>query len=286
MFEDIFHDLLKRSADANKYDFGHVLVVGGSPGMVGAPLLAAEAALRAGAGLVTIASRPDVIDKLERRVREVMTLRLADALPAAADEAEAFVTGRKVSVVIIGPGQSPAFAAIAPLLLSKINIPVIIDAGAITAFSAKLNLLEQAGLRNPAVILTPHTGEYQKLTGSKPPAGPDRRQRTAARFAQDHHVTLVLKGSRTVVARPDGEVYENPTGNPGLATAGTGDVLSGVIAGLLAQQVKSVEAAVYLHGLAGDLAAAAQTEPGLIASDVIAQIPAALRLAARSPAAG
>jgi hydroxyethylthiazole kinase-like uncharacterized protein yjeF len=286
MFEEIFHRLLERPTDANKYDFGHVLVVGGSPGMVGAPFLAAEAALRTGAGLVTIASHANIIDKLEKRAEEIMTWRLDDDSTAAVETVMSFVTARKVSVVVIGPGQAPAFAGLAPVLLSKLNVPVVIDAGAITAFHGRLDLLKQAGNHNRNIILTPHAGEYQKLTGHKPPTNSKKLKQLVSRFAKDYSVTLILKGHQTLVARPDGRLYENLTGNPGLATAGTGDVLSGVIAGFLAQRVTDIEAAVYLHGLAGDLAAQAKTQPGMIASDVIDQIPAALRLAARSPAPG
>jgi len=284
MFEATWHKLLERPDGANKYDFGHVLVVGGSPGMVGAPFLAAEAALRTGAGLVTIASRADVIDKLEKRVKEIMTLSLSNDLPAAAEEIMSFIAARKVSVIVIGPGQSPDFSALAPMLLSKLNIPVIVDAGAIAAFHGHLDLLKEAAGQNQNIILTPHAGEYQKLTGNKPPTDHQKLRQEVSRFSKDHGVTLVLKGHPTLVAHPDGQLYENPTGNPGLATAGTGDVLSGVIAGILAQHITNIEAAVYLHGLAGDLAARAKTQPGTIASDVIDQIPAALRSTVRSPA--
>ncbi|HUY85041.1 MAG TPA: NAD(P)H-hydrate dehydratase [Candidatus Dormibacteraeota bacterium] len=273
---ETLRQLLKRSPETHKYDYGHVLVVGGSPGMVGAPLLAAEAALRAGAGLVTIASHATAADKLEKRVREVMTLRLPADLSAAVDELAAFIKRRKVSVVVIGPGQTPDFAALSPALLSKIRIPVVIDGGALGAFQGKLENLKKAA--HP-LILTPHAGEFQKLTGAKPPTGREQLRRVTAQFASEYQVTLVFKGHHTLVAHPDGQVYENTTGNPGVATAGTGDVLSGIIAALLAQvpdTAQAVEAAVYLHGLAGDLAAKAKTEPGMIASDVIEQIPMAL----------
>jgi hydroxyethylthiazole kinase-like uncharacterized protein yjeF len=276
----VLRQLLERPLNANKYDFGHVLVVGGSPGMVGAPFLTAEAALRTGAGLVTVASHADVIDKLEKRVKEIMTLRLAGSLPVAADELETFVNERKVSVLVIGPGQAPDFAALAPVLLQKLTIPVVVDAGAIAALHNDLDLLKNAAVGNPNIILTPHAGEYYKLTGEKPPAEQAQLKQMAAQFARNFQVTLVFKGHQTLVAHPDGRVYENTTGNPGLATAGTGDVLSGTIAGILGQVADTgpaVEAAVYLHGLAGDLAAATKTQPAMIASDVIDQIPAALR---------
>jgi hydroxyethylthiazole kinase-like uncharacterized protein yjeF len=281
MPKKILQQLLERSPNANKYDFGHVLVLGGSPGMVGAPFLAAEAALRAGAGLVTIASHAGVIDKLEKRVKEVMTVRISSGVAMATDEIIKFVEQRKVSVIIIGPGQTPDFSVLALTLLSKLSIPVILDAGAVTAWHDKLDLLKKTAQNNPNIILTPHAGEYQKLTGKKAPEDREELKQTVSRFAQDYQVTLVFKGHHTLVAHPDGRVYENSTGNPGLATAGSGDVLSGIIGGIAAQvsdRAAATDAAIYLHGLAGDLAAKAKTQPGMIASDVIDQIPAALLL--------
>lgn len=268
--------LLKRRPDTHKYDYGHVLVAGGSPGMVGAPLLAAEAALRSGAGLVTVASRPEVIEKLEKRVREVMTLRL----PASktVDELLAFINERHVTVLVIGPGMAPDFAADSPALLSKINIPAVVDGGALGALAGRPGGLKQL-VRRTDLVLTPHAGEFHKLTGQWPPGEREKLRQAVADFARDNHLTLVFKGDHTLVAHPDGRVYENETGNPGLATAGTGDVLSGIIAALVAQLpdlAAAVEAAVYLHGLAGDLAAQAKTQPALIASDVINQLASAL----------
>lgn len=278
---EILRKLRNRPPQTHKYDYGHVLIIGGAPGMVGAPLLAAEAALRSGAGLVTIASQADVVDKLEKRVREAMTLRLPPAVPAAADSIAEFADRRKVTTVVIGPGLSPAFTALAPALLSKINtLPVVIDGGAIGAFHDDLNKLAQAGRRQP-IILTPHAGEFRKLTGKTPPQERGPLKREVSEFAGGHSLTLVFKGHHSLVAHPDGTLYENSSGNPGLATAGTGDVLSGIIAGLIAQLPEdipgAVEAAVYLHGLAGDLAARAKTQTSLIASDVIDYLPTAIK---------
>ncbi len=262
--------LLRRRADAHKYNFGHVLVVGGSPGMVGAPLLAGEAALRTGAGLVTIASHPEVIDKLEKRVREIMTLRIPPKASEAIKILNQFIRDRKVSVLIVGPGQDADFAKLNEALLRKVDIPVVIDAGAFTTFYKNLKLLKDLTKLNPNLILTPHSGEYQRLSA---------KEVGTAEFAKNHHVTLVLKGHQTLVTHPNGTLYQNTTGNPGLATAGTGDVLSGIIAGLLAQGLSTANAAecgVYLHGIAGDLTADTKTQPGMIASDVIEHIPASL----------
>lgn len=246
--------------------------------MVGAPLLAAEAALRAGAGLATIASHANVIDKLEKRVREVMTLRLPDDPEKTVAELVEFIGKRKVSALVIGPGMAPDFAAVSPALLSKIHIPAVVDGGALGAFAGKLDGLKDTA-RRTGLILTPHAGEFRTLTGEKPPAGRRGLKRTIAKFVHNQHVTLVFKGHRSLVAHPDGRIYENATGNPGLATAGSGDVLSGVIATAVAQlpdMAAAVDAAVYWHGLAGDLAAKTKTQPALIASDIIEELPAAL----------
>jgi NAD(P)H-hydrate epimerase len=165
-------------------------------------------------------------------------------------------------------------------IVTQLSLPIVLDAGGLTAFYGRLPHLQEAARTNPNIIITPHTGEYAKLTGTD--ATKERAELTAqaVQFAKDDRLTLVLKGSHTIVCHPDRLFYENQTGNPGLATAGTGDVLTGMISGLLAQNVElglAVETAVYLHGLAGDLAAAAKTQPGVIASDVIDFLPEALK---------
>lgn len=267
----IWRRLLQRNPDSHKYDYGHVLVVGGAPGMVGAPWLAALAALRAGAGLVTIASSPDVIDKLEKRVTEIMTRRLNNL----ADDLVSYIKERKVSVLVIGPGMQPAAASEAIAAVKNLSLPLVIDGGGLAALAADPGLL--AGL--PAdTILTPHPGEFSRFFKDQPS---DQNQ-AAIGFAKHHKLNLVLKSHPGLVINPAGEVYENTAGGPGLATAGSGDVLSGVIGALLAQDLPPYQAAcagAYLHGLAGDLAAKAKTEPGMIASDVIEALPEAFKKA-------
>jgi ADP-dependent NAD(P)H-hydrate dehydratase / NAD(P)H-hydrate epimerase len=263
---DKLRGVLERRPDSHKYDYGHVLVVGGSPGMVGAPLLVAMAALRIGAGLVTIASSADIIDKLENGVLEVMTLRLPKDGQAAAERLGKFIDERKVNVVAAGSGL--ADDNVVRLVLPRLRVPAVLDAGALSAHDT-----HQAD-----VVLTPHAGELSRLISEDLPQD---RKKLLQDKAREWKVTLLLKGDHTIVAGGEGQFYVNDTGNPGLATAGTGDVLSGVIAGLLAQGLGSFEAAkygVYLHGLAGDLAAADKTQPGLIASDVIEYLPAALNV--------
>jgi hydroxyethylthiazole kinase-like uncharacterized protein yjeF len=274
---DIKHSLqpiLHRPSASHKYDFGHVLVIGGSPGMVGAPFLTARAALRAGGGLVTIGGSPEVIDKLERRVEEIMTLRLSED----GGELTNFIKDRKASVLVVGPGMRPK--ASLPILrqLLGVGLPMIIDGGGLMALADNDQLLKDQS----DVILTPHLGEFQRLlkTSSLPKAA-DALLQTAKAFAGQHGLTLVLKGNPTYVIDQQ-ETYQNNSGGPALATAGTGDVLAGIIGGLIAQGLAAGEAAraaVYLHGLAGDLAAKAKSEPGVIASDVIELIPQALQSA-------
>lgn len=280
MDKKVVEKLLNRPDDSNKYTFGHTLVVGGSPGMVGAPLLSAKAALRTGAGLVTIASEDAVIDKLESRVEEIMTL----SMPKASGEANAllqkFIADRKVTVMILGPGLKPSvqLGNLVEKLIEQQTIPLIIDGGALGALRDHPEVVLRT--RSEAVILTPHMGEFKRLVNIKLPKERTELKPIAKQFAEAANVHLVLKGHPTYVSHPSNELYENTTGNPGLATAGTGDVLTGVIAGIISQGIpadQAIELAVYLHGLAGDIAAEEKTQPGMIATDVIEAIPAAYR---------
>ncbi|MGH7194033.1 MAG: NAD(P)H-hydrate dehydratase, partial [Candidatus Saccharimonadales bacterium] len=237
-------------------------------------------ALRTSAGLVTVAAAAAVADKLERRVKEIMTLALPDDATAAATQLEDFIRERKVSVLVVGPGLAvtPQNRSLVERLLDSVRLPVIVDGGALGVLQHHLERLDSAA--SGSVILTPHGGEFQRLYGEELPTERSALKPIATAFAEDHDVTLVLKGHPTYVAQSDGALYENPTGNAGLATAGSGDVLSGMIAGLIAQGIAPPEAArtgVYLHGLAGDIAAGAKTEPGMVAGDVIDAIPAALK---------
>jgi ADP-dependent NAD(P)H-hydrate dehydratase / NAD(P)H-hydrate epimerase len=275
MDEQLRQRLLRRPKNANKYDFGHVLILGGSPGMVGAPLLAGKAALRVGAGLVTIASDKDTTSKLEKRVEEIMTLSLPEQTERALAMLLDFIQKRKVTSIIIGPGLSLHMGQTIRQLVTETPLPMIIDAGGLAAFRQHLPSLQKLGERNSRIVITPHAGEYSSLTGSSTNLEKDAKQ-----FAVHNHLTVVLKGDHTLIAYADGTSYKNTTGNPGLATTGTGDALSGIIAGLLAQGidvVKAAQAGVYLHGKAGDLAAKSKTESGMIASDVIEYIPEALK---------
>lgn len=276
--------VLQRAPDAHKYHFGHVLVVGGAPGMVGAPYLAAWAALRAGAGLVTVASDEAVIDKLEARAMEIMTLRLPKSNSGSVKTLLDFIVERKVSVLVVGPGLAAGRTDMVQPLLDRISIPVVVDGGALTAVAHDVAALKSVD----DAVLTPHDGELKRLFGKNASenAFKDAQQRrdAASSFAAQYGVTLALKGHPTLVFASDGDnLYQNPTGGPALATAGSGDVLAGIIGGMLGQLKDKasmrdiVAAAIQLHGLAGDIAAESNTVAGVIASDVIDRIPEALR---------
>lgn len=281
MYQQILRTITTRPQNANKYDFGHVLVIGGSPGTIGAPLLAATAALKVGAGLVTVASYAEVIDKVEEHVLDVMTLRLPHGEAGAVQTIQEFIEAHKVTAVAIGSGLPLPFAALSQWLMPVLTIPAVLDAASLTCFKDDLEELGDAARHTP-VIATPHDGEYRQLTGETLPTEPALRRQVAIARAQQLHLTLVCKGPHTVVAHPDGAAYEEPAGNPGMAKAGMGDVLTGIIAGLLAQGVEpstAAELGVHLHALAGDIAARTETQAGILASELIDLLPQAMRQA-------
>ena len=277
MYDSLFQQLTHRSKDSHKYNFGHVLIVGGSSGMVGAPFLAARAAMRVGAGLATIASDKRVVDKLERRVEEIMTLAVATDSAQSATIVDDYIQARHVSVLLIGSGLTEAATPLALALLKTISLPTIIDGGGLTIAAQHMDILHKRAAKH--LVLTPHMGELgrffqQPLSKSQAAVLPILKE-----FAQSQNLTLVIKGPNTHTITPNGKIHQNNTGGPALATAGSGDVLAGMIAGLIAQKVPPEEAAaaaVYLHGLAGDLATKELTEPGVIAPDIIDYIPQAL----------
>jgi hydroxyethylthiazole kinase-like uncharacterized protein yjeF len=276
--------LLIRSPEAHKYDFGHILIIGGSPGMVGAPLLCGRAALRSGAGLVTIASV--IADKLAGLLPEAMTYQLNYEDNETLQKLSDFIAERQVRVVVIGPGLTVEGAVLVQALAQKLDLPVVLDGGALAAFTDNLELLKTATAHNKQIVLTPHAGEYSKLSGQPKADNHDAAIQQANTFANENQLILVLKGHQTIVAAPDLASYSNTTGNPGLATAGSGDVLSGIIAALLGQGLSAATAAaggVYLHGLAADMATEHLTQPGLIASDIISYVPAALSSMPHAP---
>ena len=273
------HLLAPRPRDSNKGGFGHVLVIAGSDGKTGAAAMSGMAALRSGAGLVTVASAESAIAVIAGHAAELMTVALhpdhADNLAAIAE---------KKDVVAIGPGLGthPDTVAMVRRAVADFQQPMVVDADALNALAGS----EWSGggrLR----VLTPHPGEMARLTGKKIPEIQADRVGAARGLATARQVCLVLKGERTLIAFPDGRVWINPTGTPAMATGGTGDILTGLVAGFLGQFPKepdtAIAAAVYLHGLAGQLGAAALTEQCLVATDLLRYLPAAMEECARLP---
>jgi len=282
-----------RPAAANKGNFGHVLVVGGSVGKSGAPAMAALAALRAGAGLVTAAVPEPLLGLVAYIAPELMTWPLAatDAGSISAENlapelAAALTSGKTVLAIGPGLGQSPETVKFTTGLLSATKLPAVIDADALNILAAKPVLLGKLA-KGRTLVLTPHPGEMGRLAGLTAAEVQDNRLDVARNFAQLNGVTLVLKGWRTLIAHPDGRVAVNTTGNPGMAKGGSGDLLTGLISGLLAQHpgdpAKAVEAAVYLHGLAGDLTVRATDEHSLLATDSLNHLSQAFRFRSKGP---
>ncbi len=289
-----------RDINSNKGKFGHVLLVGGSYGKAGAPSMAGLSGLRAGAGLVTAAVPESILNTVALVTPELMTVPLEQG-EAGAVSLEAIKGERLdrlikgIKVLAIGPGLStegdaPTFVH---EMVRRTKVPVVIDADGLNAFAGKAEMLKEytgralgkAELRT--VVLTPHPGEMARLIGGTVKAVEADRIGVARRFATEHGVTLVLKGWRTLVAHPDGRIAVNTTGNPGMAKGGSGDILTGIVAAMLAQYGAdvpgAVEAAVYLHGLAADFAVhgggagAERDEHTLLATDTVAHLSDAFR---------
>ena len=276
----------RRRRDAHKGDFGRVLVLAGSRGMVGAAALAGNAALRAGAGLVTVATTESAYPILAAQVTCCTTHPLPEtAAGTLSDKAQKGILDLAAgfTALALGPGlgRHPATTDLVHALVAKIERPMVIDADGLNALAQKPAVLKKA--QGPR-ILTPHPGEMARLLNVEYAAEVQKaRREVAVSFAEKNRCIVVLKGRRTVVT--DGErVFINPTGNPGMASGGTGDVLTGVIAGLLGQGLAPFDAAVlgtYVHGLAGDLAAKGKGEVSVIATDVLEELPDAFLMLRR-----
>ncbi|MBB5339430.1 NAD(P)H-hydrate dehydratase [Tunturiibacter gelidoferens] len=278
-----------RDVNSNKGKFGHVLVVGGSYGKAGAPAMASLACLRAGAGLVTAAVPKSILDSVTRIAPELMMVPLAEGTKGAVsfknlDGAKLDALVKRISVVAVGPGLStegdaPAFAR---QIVEKTTVPVVIDADALNAFEGKTDLLNGEGR---VMVLTPHPGEMARLAGMTVKEVEADRVGLARRFATKHKLTLVLKGWRTLIAHPDGSIAVNTSGNPAMAKGGSGDILTGIVAAMLAQfpndVARAVETAVYLHGLAADYAAHAMDEHTVLATDTVTHLSDAFRYRVR-----
>jgi ADP-dependent NAD(P)H-hydrate dehydratase / NAD(P)H-hydrate epimerase len=268
-----------RAADSHKGDYGRVLVVAGSRGKTGAAHLSALAALRTGAGLVTVATPASCQPVVAIMAPEYMTEALAETGEGLDPEAVERILDLARDVVAVGPGLGTASGTreFVKGLVDRAAAPLVVDADALNAFAGDPDRL--TGKEGRDVIITPHPGEMGRLVGMSADEVQASRVEIARNFAVAHHLYVVLKGHRTLVATPDEKVFINPTGNPGMATGGTGDVLTGMIAGLLAQMLDAEAACrlgVYVHGVAGDLATAERGEMGMIASDLIDRIGAAV----------
>ncbi len=283
-----------RRREAHKGSFGHVLILAGSIGKTGAAAMAAKAALRAGAGLVTVATAKSALPIIASLGMEFMT----EALPEtdagtislrALDNGklDKLVEGKTVLAVGPGIGTVPETAEFVRTVAKKYSLPLVLDADGLNAFAGCVSTF--GGERRPgSAVLTPHPGEMARLTGKTTADILANRVQVARQFSTGYQVSLVLKGFRSLTASPDGQVWVNPTGNPGMATGGTGDVLTGLLAGLLAQypgraMSEVVAAGVYLHGLAGDLAACELGERSLVAGDLLESLPRAFKEVDRQP---
>jgi hydroxyethylthiazole kinase-like uncharacterized protein yjeF len=283
-----------RDANGNKGKFGHVLVIGGALGKAGAPSMASLAAMRAGAGLTTVAVVKEILPTVAAIAPELMLMVLHESEHGglALDNLEAEklkILLKGMTIVAIGPGlgtegTTPEFVC---EFVKRVELPMVIDADALNAMAGRTDLLHEvievakAKGAPRTIVLTPHPGEMARLVGMTVKEVEADRVGLAKKFAAEHGVTLVLKGWRTLIAHPDGRIAVNTTGNPSMAKGGSGDVLTGIVAAMLAQYgdaakggdvASAVEAAVFLHGLAGDFACLAQDEHTVLATDTIAHL--------------
>ncbi len=274
--------LPRRSRDAHKNRCGTVAVIAGSTGFTGAATLTSEAVLRAGAGLCYLCAPQSLYGILAAKLTEVITWPIDDAEQGFLHRScfqEICGKIEKQSAVALGPGlgQHPETGELLSQLFPALSLPMVVDADGLNLAARHLESL--IGYQGE-MVLTPHAGEFSRLTGRAVDDFLPTRIEAVCKAATDWQKTVVLKGGPTVVAAPDGRVFINSTGNPGMATAGSGDVLTGVIGGLLAQGLRGPEAAclgVFAHGLAGDIAAQQKGEWSMLAGDILAALPAALQ---------
>jgi NAD(P)H-hydrate epimerase len=286
-----------RVPDSNKGMYGHVLVVGGARGTAGAAAMASVAALRAGAGLVTAAIPASILPTVAQAALELMTVPMLEgengeisAANLAPNRLNSLL--EKITVLAVGPGisQHPDTAEFVVELVGRTKQPLVLDADALNIVSKDPTKLDGQGR---SLVVTPHPGEMARLIGGTVKQVQADRENIARAFATAHNVTVVLKGWRTLVAHPSGEIAVNTTGNPGMAKGGSGDILTGIVAAMLAQYARdgsadavarAVEAAVYLHGLAADLAVLEQDEHTLLATDTVSHLCNAFRFRAEDKA--
>ena len=273
--------LYNREKDTHKGDYGYVLIIGGSVGLTGAVCLCANASLRIGAGLVRVAVPASLNEIFEIKLTEVMSLPLPDRDGYLSLEGYDLILEilDKIDVIVLGPGASvkDSVKELFFKIIQEIDKPIIIDADGINLVSLDVDILKRR--KSKDLIITPHLAEFSRLLKLDIQNIKKNRKELVKDFSFRYNLVCVLKGYRTLVS--DGKrLFENKTGNPGMATAGSGDVLTGLIAGLVAQKVNAFESAkigVYLHGLAGDLAEKEKTQSSLIASDIIEKLPCAIK---------
>lgn len=266
-----------RSPEGHKGTYGSVLIVAGSRGMAGAAALAGMAALRGGAGLVTVACPESISSLVSSFEPSYLTLPLpCDADGKLLSSAVDSLLSRKHDVMALGPGlgQSDELSSLVARLVTSVDKPLVIDADGLNLLAPQIDLLRK---RSGTTILTPHPGEFARLKGTGASLENQERAEAAASFATRHGVILILKGHGTIITDGD-RLAVNPTGNPGMATGGTGDVLTGLLAALRGEDMSDFDAAqlaVYLHGLAGDIVAQEKGEISLIARDLVEALPLA-----------
>jgi len=267
--------LPKRKPDGHKGDFGYLLIIAGSTGLTGAAALTAQCAMRSGCGMVRVACPSSVQPVLAGKLTEIMTHPLPDVAKKGALALRGLGEIRRLALdydaLALGPGIGRHHETVELIqrFVADNEKPIVIDADALYALGSKTNALKDS---KAPTVLTPHAGEFKRLTGDNVPTDIHKRFEVAKSFAQEYNVTLLLKGSPTIIAHPSGRCYLNPTGNSGMAKGGSGDVLTGIIASLMAQGLSTEDAAVcgaYIHGLAGDFAADALTPRAMMAGDMI-----------------
>ena len=267
--------LLRQNKKSYKNNFGHVLIIAGSRRMLGAAALSSLAAMRSGSGLVTLAIPESLNLTVQKKISNViMTLPLQETK----EQSVHFSAYKQIKdsyvnfdAIAIGPGLSlnKSTQKFICKIISTSPKPLIIDADALNVLQGNLDILK---ITKTLKILTPHVGEMERITGVKRSQIDNDRKKIVASFAKKHQCVILLKGHQSIVASPEGELYVNETGNTGMATAGSGDVLTGIIASLVGQGVQGFEAVkfgAYIHGMAGDLAAESKGKVSMIASDII-----------------
>ncbi|MDF2548719.1 MAG: NAD(P)H-hydrate dehydratase [Anaerosolibacter sp.] len=274
--------LPRRKNDTHKGNYGKAYIVAGSTGMTGAAMLTCEAVLRSGAGLLKVAIPQSLNSIMETRLIEAITVPLPElkkGVVGISDIEKIIKTMKESNVIAIGPGsgQTRELEEVLRNICEEATIPMVLDADALNSLAHRLDILN---LLKTTAVLTPHIGEMARLTNLPIEEIQRNKIQIAIEFAKKWKVILILKGARTVVASPEGKIFINTTGNPGMATAGSGDVLTGIITGFLAQGLQPLDAAlaaVYIHGTAGDRAANRIGEYGLMAGDIVLELPLAIK---------